>query len=263
MTPRGHKTRNLLAMALWMTAAPWASGQTSAAPAAQTPSYAVISELAREVSVVGAQNAVGSRIDQSQRQRLPIPDGALDKVALLAAQTALKKASAQAGVWLIAPADTDFFQPAQSFAVGETVVLPPDLSAALKENRSTHLLLMTRFRSDAEFRFSNMTESRSALEGLGLFVERVSKVTNRETGVTGIGFLAPYVFLRVTLIDTATSKVVNSRTTKASRLYSAGEAKDGSGNPWEALTGAEKINTLRDILMREVDRLVPLVLAAP
>lgn len=263
MNPCRPNKRTRLAMAVWLCVWPWMHAHSQTATTPPAPSYAVISELAREVSVVGAQNSVGSRLDSAQRQRLAVPDGALDKVALIAAQSALKKASPQATVWLIAPADTDFFPPRQSFAVGQTVALPADLSAALKENRSTHLLLLTRFCGEAEFRFDNLTESRDMLEGVGLFVERVSRVTNRSTGITGTGFLAPFVYLRVTLIDAATSQVINTRTTKASRIFSAGEAKDGSGNPWEALTNAEKMNTLRDILLREVDRLVPQVLVAP
>ena len=248
---------------LLATGAALATAQTSQAPLQVPPSYAVISEVARELSVVSFQESTGSRINQNQRQRLPVADGALDKVALITTQQAIKAAAPMASVWLIAPSEAVFFDHLQSLAVGDVMKMPADLAAAFKENRTTHLLLLTRYRSEAEFRFVEMIDSPGPLDGVGLFVERRTKVTNLRTRESGIGFLAPYVYLRATLIDTATAKVLNTRTAKASRIFSAGEAKDGSGNPWEALSSAEKMSTLRDMLTDEVKRLVPQVLAAP
>jgi hypothetical protein len=240
-------------------ALPGAQAQTLPLPR----SYAVISEVAREVSVVSFQPSTGSNMNQNRRQRLPVPDGAFDKVALLAAQQAIKNTAAAAGVWLLAPAESDFFDGLRSYAVGDTVKLPADLAAALQENRSSHLLLVSRHRAEAQFRFVQLTDGTGLLDGLGFYVDRSARVKNLDTRETGQGYLAPYVHVRATLIDTATSKVLNTQTTQASRVFSAGEAKDGSGNPWEALTAAEKMATLRDMLRDEVTRLVPLVLAAP
>jgi len=244
-----------------------AAATAQAAPQAAQPvplprSYAVISEVAREVSVVAFQETLGSRLNKNERQRLPVPDGAFDKVALVTAQQALKLAAPVAGVWLIAPAETDFFgNSLQVVAPGDTVKMPADLAAAFKDNRTSHLMLFSRHRAEARFRFVEMTDSTGLLEGMGLYVDRLLKVKNLDTRDTGIGFLGPYVYLRATLIDTATSKVISTQITQATRVFSAGEAKDGSGNPWEALSAAEKMATLRDMLRDEVARLVPLLLA--
>jgi hypothetical protein len=240
-----------------------ASAQTSTAPPPASRAYAVISEVARDVSVVSFQESTGSRMNQNKRERLPVPDGALDKVALITAQQALKKAAPAASVWLIAPPDSDFFPDLYSATVGETVKVPADLAAAFKENRTTHLLLFTRDKAEAQFRFVHMIDSSGPLDGLGFYVDRRTQVKNLQTSEAGVGYLAPYVHIRATLIEAATSKVVGTKSTQASQLFSAGEAKDGSGNPWEALTAAQKMNTLRDMLRDEVTRLTPLVLAMP
>jgi hypothetical protein len=256
---------DVLRTVVWLSSlgAALASAQTSSAVPLLPRAYAVISEVARDVSVVAYQEATGSRLDSNKRDRLPVSDGALDKVALITAQQALKQAAPVASVWLIAPADSDFFPGLYSTVVGATVAMPADLAAVFKENRTTHLLLFTRFKAEAQFRFDNLTEGPGLLDGLGFFVDRRTQVKSEQTGMSGVGFLAPYVHIRATLIDTATSKVIGTSTTQASRLFGASEAKDGSGNPWEALTGPQKINTLRDMLRDEVTRLTPMVLAPP
>jgi hypothetical protein len=240
-----------------------ASAQTSTAVPPAPRAYAVISEVARDVSVVAFQESTGSRLDSNKRDRLPVSDGALDKVALITAQQALKQAAPAASVWLIAPADSDFFPGLYSTSVGATVAMPADLAAVFKENRTTHLLLFTRFKAEAQFRFENLTEGPGPLDGLGFYIDRRAQVKSGPTSMTGIGFLAPYVHIRATLIDTATSKVIGTSTTQASRIFGASEAQDGSGNPWEALPGPQKINTLSDMLRDEVTRLTPMVLATP
>jgi hypothetical protein len=240
-----------------------ASAQTSTAVLAATRSYAVISEVARDVSVVSFQEATGSRLSQNKRERLPMPGGALDKVALIAAQQALKAAAPLASAWLIAPADSDFFPTLYTATVGETVKLPEDLAAAFKENHTTHLLLFTHHKAEAQFQFVGMVDGSGPLDGLGFYVDRSARVKNLATREAGLGYLAAYVHIRATLIDTATLKVIGTKTTVASHVYSAGEAKDGSGNPWEALTAQQKMSTLRDMLTEEVMRLTPLVLALP
>jgi hypothetical protein len=239
----------------------WAQDAPAALPL--PPLYAVISEVAREVSVVGFAGSIGTRLDNNPRERLPVPNGALDKVALLSLQQALKEAAPMARSWLLAPAETDFFPHLQSFAVGSVLKVPADLADAMKEQRVSHLLLLSRFRSEAEIRFSNRTDGKGQLEGLGYFVERATQVTDNETRETGLGYLAPFVYVRLTLVDASTFKVLNTKTTKATRTFGAYASKTGSTSPWDALSSAEKINTLRDMLMAEVQKLTPQVLSSP
>ncbi len=130
----------------------WLAVAANAQPTAR--SYAVVSEVARQVSVVSFQVSIGSLLNNNLRQRIDVPDGALDKVFLISAQKALKLATPGAEIWLLAPADSDFFgllQPTQ----GSKVTIPDDLLGALRERKSTHLLVFTRHRDDADLRFLN------------------------------------------------------------------------------------------------------------
>ena len=241
--------------------AAWLLGLAAFAAVAQTApppprSYAVIAEVARQVSVVSMQPGTGSRLDSNMRQRIDVPDGALDKVFLLSAQAALKRLGPPSSVWLLAPADSDFFPPSV-FVDGATVKMPDDLAASLKERQSTHLLLFTRHRADADLRFLNGSEGSGQLEGLGYYVDMTTPVRIVETNERGNGFLASYAHFRVTLIEVASSRVIRTLSTRANLITPVAGAKAGGTHPWSTLSSAQKMTQLRDLVIREVDRLVP------
>ncbi len=233
------------------------------AMAQSTPrSYAVISEIERDVhAIIYVEQSTGTRLQRYQRESLGVPAGTMDKLALVAAQNSLKTAAPSAKPWLLAPADSDFFEGGLETTAGRTVKLPKDLADAFKENKTTHLLLFTRHKAQAQFRFENAMEGDTNLEGIGFFVERATRVINRETSTSGIGFLAPFVYFRASLIEVATGKVLKTETARASRVYGAGDSKSGVAVPWQALTPEEKMTALREMLEGEVKRVVPLLVA--
>ena len=224
-------------------------------------SYAVVSEVARQVSVVSFQESTGSRLNSNRIQRIGVPDGALDKVFLISAQKALKLATPGADIWLLAPADSDFFgllQPTQ----GNKVTIPDDLLGALRERKSSHLLVFTRHRDDADLRFLNVTDSTGQLEGLGYYVDHHSRVRLIEARQVGVGYLASFTHFRATLIDVASSHVVGTTVTRANIITPVAGAQSQSAHPWEALTSAQKMTQLRDLVVQEVERMVPEVVRA-
>lgn len=246
-------TARTWAQALAAASLCWAMG-VNAQPAARA--YAVVSEVARQVSVVSFQESTGSRINNNMRQRIDVPDGALDKVFLISAQKALKQASPGADIWLLAPADSDFFgflQPNR----GSKVTIPDDLMGALRERKSTHLLVFTRHRDDADLRFVNISDSTGQLEGLGYYVDQVSRVRRMDTNEVGVGYLASFTHFRATLIDVATLQWVGTAVTRANIITPVVRVQTGSAHPWDVLTPAQKMGQLRDLVIREVERMVP------
>lgn len=250
---KNARAGGLAAVCLWVATA------ATAQPAAR--SYAVVSEVARQVSVVSFQETTGSRLNNNRRQRIDVPDGALDKVFLVSAQKALKQATPGAEIWLLAPADSDFFSPLQS-SQGAKVSIPEDLLAALRERKSSHLLVFTRHRDDADLRFVNVTDSTGQLEGLGYYVDHHSRVRLIEAKEVGVGYLASFTHFRATLIDLATSQVVGTAVTRANIITPVAGAQSGSAHPWDALTPAQKMSQLRDLVISEVERMVPEVVGA-
>lgn len=246
------------ALALQAICLPLASAQT--APAAR--SYAVLSEIGREIHVVAFQANTGSRIDGTPRRSIPMPSDALDQVVVLTARSALVKLQPQSRPWLIARADSDFFEAADVPPAGARIGMPADLAAALLQQGSTHLLLFTRLRAPASLRFVNSIETGSKLEGLGFYMDNYMMTFRSDTGAEARGFLAPYAYFRATLVDVRSGQVLKSRPITASQTISAAGAK-GSGSPWDALSTEEKIEALRTMLVIEVEAAVPLLAAAP
>ena len=217
--------------------------------------YAVVSEVARQVRVVTFQAQTGTRLNANLVQIVNVPNNELDKIFLLGSQKLLKQASPAADIWLLATADSDFFAPS-GFEDGAPVKMPDDLAAALRERKSTHLLVFTRHKSEAYMRFREAVEGVGTLEGLGWYVDTSLSVRDLDTGDTGAGFMASYTHFRATLIDVAASRVVKTLTTRANRINIAGVNAKGN-HPWSALSATEKMTQLRDLVLAELDRLVP------
>ena len=230
---------------------------------AQTPPLPVIavySQVAREVSVVQFQESIGSRINNNVRQRIPVPDGGLDKVVVVLAGQALRQAMPMVNPWLVAPTDEDLFDTLQNATEGSKVAIVDDMMAALKERGSTQLLLFTRFRAEATLRAADSRLGSGQLEGLGFFVDTSTRIKRGDTNEVGVGFLAPYAHFRSTLIDVSTQRVLRTQTTTEGFVLSSARAQ-GSTHPWDVMTSSEKMNTLRDMLKTEIGRAVPELMA--
>lgn len=230
---------------------------------AQTPPLPVIavySQMAREVSVVQFQETIGTRINNNVRQRIPVPDGGLDKVVVVLAGQALRKAMPMVNPWLVAPTDDDLFDTLQNASEGSKVTIADDMLAALKEQGSTQLLLFTRFRAEAALRTANSREGTGQLEGLGFYVDTSTRMKRGDTNEVGVGFLAPYAHFRSTLVDVATQRVLRTQTTTEGYVLSSARAQ-GSSHAWDVMTPSQKMNTLRDMLTTEIGRVVPELMA--
>jgi hypothetical protein len=226
------------------------------------PSLAIYSQVAREIFVIQAQPTVGSRLDTNSVMRIPVQQGALDQLVVVAAGREVKQRVAASRSWLVAPTDEDLFEHLQTATAGSRVAVPADMAEALREQRSTHLLLFTRYRSDAKLAARYGSEGSGQLSGLGYYVDQSTEMISADTGMVGRGFLAPYAYFRVTLIDVPTMTVIRTRTTTAGWVLSAARATI-STQPWDVLTAQQKIDTLRDLLKAEVERLLPEILAQP
>lgn len=224
------------------------------------PAIAVYSQLAREVSVVQFQESIGTRINNNVRQRIPVPDGALDKVVVVLAGQALRQAMPTVNPWLVAPTDEDLFDALQNASEGSKVAIADDMMAALKERGSTQLLLFTRFRAEATLRTTDSREGTGQLEGLGFYVDTSTRMKRGDTNEVGIGFLAPYAHFRSTLVDVATQRVLRTQTTTEGYVLSSARAQ-GSTHAWDVMTPSQKMSTLRDMLTTEIRRVVPELMA--
>lgn len=235
---------------------------TGAAGAERT--YAVMSLVGDGIFVVVHRAATGSSLSPQTRTFMPLADPALDRAALLAVDTALRRAQPGAKVVLLGGRDPAALQ-AQSRSLGT-----PDAAQAVADavvphlpaTGATHLVLILKARAPGRFQVEEATAEAGALEGLGYYVDS-TLITHRETEVAldTRGFLAPFAYVDLALVDLATGKVVARREAREAAPEAA--TKSESVEAWDTLPAAEKIRRLQGLLRKEADATVPALLAAP
>lgn len=224
-------------------------------------SYAVVSEFARDVRVVIFQESTGTRMGANREDRIPITGNVFDKLALVTAREAIGKSDPQAKTWLVSPLDTDLLDGRNVYAEGSTVRLPDDLMQAMKERGSTHLLAFTPIRDVANLVAATARLGDGQLEGLGFYIDRHAEMKNLDTLVSSKGFIAPYLYMRATLIELPAGKVARMRFHAQGRVIVADRAEQ-SGDPWNVMSTDEKLRRLSDLVKEQVGRLTSELVAA-
>ena len=142
------------------------------------------------------------------------------------------------------------------------MTIPDAIRTALQNEKATHLILITKHRDEAQFQFANASDGTGMLEGLGFYLDGATDTYSGATGDAGRGYIAPYVYAKVTLIDVQTSKVIKKQTIKASMAISSARAQENLASPWAALSSAEKVSAINRLIQREIARVVPKLLTA-
>lgn len=253
-----RRTRQILLSALLCLTASWASAQATAGPR----SYAVLSELARDLHIITFQESTGTNLDANMRDRLPIPGGAIDRAALALTKAKLVALEPGARVSTFAPLGSDVFDSRQSFREGSDVGMPPDLRDVLRQQGTTHLVLLTRFSGEAQIQVRNAKIGGGRMEGVGFYIDNQTFIDGKEGVISARGFLAPFIYLRATLVDAATGRSVRTGVYTSSTAIpsSAGET---SAHPWNALDDKGKVRIITELIDQGLAATLPTLLATP
>lgn len=229
---------------------------------AQSPrSYAVVSEVAREVNVVIYQPALGSRLTNNAISRINMPQGLLDKFVLNNTRASLTQLAPGAPVFLIAPLEEDLFKGMQSVKEGSQVDIPADAADAFKSQGNTHLIVFTRHRSPAAIRFDNRVHESGNLEGLGFFVDRSIEVRDPAAKQSTTGYLAPYLHARASLLELPSGKVLRTLEINEASAIANVRQDAQSLDAWDALSPTDKVRSLLQLLESHVGKSVKFLLS--
>jgi hypothetical protein len=225
--------------------------------------YAVLSLVGDRIEVVQRAPVTGSGIDRNRKETIPVADGAIDRAILAAADRALRAADPTAKPVLLVAPDPGLYE-AQARMLEEngavTSLLEP-MRSLLKDSHVTHLILFSKYRHEAQFERGHSHVGDGMLEGAGFYLEHDLMTRRGDTRERARGFLAPFVYFQVTVIDLASASIVKQESRLGSTLWSA--ARSESGNPWETLSSAQKIEALVRISRREVSSAIPELIRAP
>lgn len=243
---------------LWGVAAALALGANAFAQQAATsspipPTFALLSLVGDQFNVVFRREEIGSRIDPNERRSFSLDAATLDDIALSAAEDVLKRLKPVSPVLRFSIRDPRLFALQDKLLVdsAESRGMREALAKLLRENGVTRLVLVTKWRDDAQFKLVDGTTGTGKISGLGFYVDSSMRIRDVDTGESTNGFLGPYAFVSVAIVDVASMAPVRSVTARESQM-SIPLAATGAVRAWDVLTPAGKVEALERVLRRAV-----------
>ena len=228
--------------------------------AAAAQKYVVLSLIGDAMTVVTYAASVGSRIDRNLREAVPLIDPIFDRAAVKAVEQALQEVDPQNSATLLAATAPNLFADQRQLFESSRFALSDDLNASLRASGNSYIVVLTKHRAQARLGSGNWTAGSGFLEGIGFYIDRELSMEAHQTGTeAAAGFLAPYVYVKLSLIDLASSRVIREEVVTASRTIP--RARTESRDPWAALSAEQKALMLRELVVSEIARVVPLLVA--
>ena len=228
--------------------------------AADARRYGVISLVGDELVLVYAASITGTNLDRNVHRTVADAAGTLDKMALAATGRALEGRPAGAQAVLLGVPPSPLHQAPDKLFVGDSITLPGSLVDALEQAQATHVVLLTKHRSPARIALVDSRIGVGVLRGLGYYIDREIGIRMIESGRSGSGLLAAYVYLRLTLADARTGTVLRQRLVTATRTYPVA-ASETAVDPWQVLTAQQKMDGLRELLESQLAEELPALVA--
>ena len=219
--------------------------------------YAVLSLVGDVMMISEWVPSTGGRLDANQKQFIEISDGTFDKAALLATHNAMKALDPPVEPVLLFARQRSLYEAQNKMldAKGGTVDLLDHLRVLAKGTNATHIILITKYRSEARLPMADQTVGSGMIEGVGFYIDSSIRTKNLETNEMGSGLLAPFAYFRIELIDLASGRsLAEKRVTAATTISSPSTTATHS---WNALSGADKVRVLREMITRETTAAIP------
>jgi hypothetical protein len=236
------------------------SALATTAGAADARRFAVLSLIGDKLQMAQAKPLEGTPVDRIERNQLPLDDPMLDRTALQTINEELRRSQPTTPPVLLQATEPGMFD-------DQAKLLEPGSGGAallgkirdqLKGTQSTHLIVVVKDRYDGIPDLQRSFVGTKELDGIGFFVGRTASPLPGDASAVGPGFLAPFAYFRVALIDLASGRVLKQERANASTAISAETTL--TGNPWEALSAQQKVRTLQDLIRRELARIMPVLL---
>jgi hypothetical protein len=251
--------RRLLILGAAMLA--WAGAQAQTGSAGAAPKYGVVSLLGDAINVTGSRPTTGSHLDQNDKLVIALPEAGFDAVALRTIEETVKKLAPQSATLLFAIKAPKWVESPASLFDGDKLLMSPKLIEAMRADGATHLLLLTNQRAETELRFDNGWRGTGRVEGLGFYIDRKQWVIDKQSSFSSQGYLAPHAYLRLSLVDLSSARVVKHQTITTSYVYSATLTHNVT-DPWNALDGKQKFTLLHQMIESELGKALDALLKA-
>ncbi len=247
-----------LAAALGSTPAaaqPAAAPAASATASAPTRTYAIVSLIGDEFSVVSRRTEVGTNLNPNERTVLPVPDAVFDRIAVSELETLVLRAKPGTPVLRALIRDPRLFALQDKLLTesSDSHDMRIALHDVLAKSGATDLFLVTKHRGAPVFEMATGKKIGSgSIGGIGFYIDNETRIYNTVTKVEDEGFLAPYAYVAVALMDLGSMRVVKTGTGRETTISIAAE-KGGALHAWDALSPKEKVDALDQVIRKAVD----------
>lgn len=240
--------RRMLGALPGLVAATRVFAQDAASAAAPGRRHVVMSLVSDKLSFV---EKTGSTSDPTQNRahtaEVPLPGAPYETAALQAMAGALTAADPAAHLSFIAGSAPEFYADQDDWFDGDAVKLPARLQKAVAGEAADVFLLLTKWRGEAAISDGRTRVGSGKIGGLGFY--RFARREGQSRDDTEVhGYIAPFVYTRLSLIDLKTFRPVSTHIIQ--------EARPCPGT----LTPELQISTLLDLLGTSLREAVPLVL---
>jgi hypothetical protein len=224
--------------------------------AAQAQRYAVISLIGDRMQLAYAKGVDGQPVDRIERRYIPLNDTTIDRAALLAVNDKLRAMAPGSEPVLLQA----FERPLFDISVGTAPIVDHirQLVRDEKGPRVTHAIIIAKMQYDGVPALQKAYVGSGTLEGVGFFVGREPPPAGMDPNSGGPGFLAPYAYFELTAVDLGSGRVLRREKGLASTMISA--ARTDTGNPWDTLSGQQKVNKLVELVSTEINNVLPQLL---
>lgn len=229
-----------------------ACSQARAADAAG-PTYAVLSLVGDQFTIVGRQMATGSHLDRNSQMPIAVDDAAFDAVATTAAESAIARALPGTATLRVSIRDPRLFalQERLFTDTADSKAMREALREVLVKSGATHLLVIVKRRDQARFALRDGSVGTGTIAGLGFYVDDSMRTVRTETGEHSQGFIAPYAYVTVALIEVATMRALGSKSVSESSMVTPADSKEAVV-AWDALSAEAKVVALNKVVSRAV-----------
>ncbi len=180
------------------------------------------------------------------------PAGSLDNAVLQAVDQAVRAQGREIKLYTTTTRSL-FGDPSALFAGGK-LSLPGQLGEAVRSSGAGQLLLITRSRQEAGLAAALPLRLYTTLEGPGFVLDQRPAGQIGVDGQGGLPVLAPYVSLRIALVDLDDLRLKREHSVAVAQRLVVTRA--AAANPWGALSTEQRLQALQALIDAELPRAV-------
>ncbi len=187
--------------------------------------YVAVSLVSDELTYVGAPEGVtGTLHPRGTSKALPLNGAPFDRTVLEVLAGSVPKRQPSATLSFLAMSAPAAFAHQEDWFDGDKVTLPAALREAVAKEGAGELLLVTKIRGEAAIADGTTRLGAGKLAGLGFYIDTFKPMIDPQLGNIQ-GYIAPYVYVKLSVIDLATSTVTAHEVIQAATPYTSLKAQ--------------------------------------